>query len=245
MKLNHYAAVACVLVLCGCASVAPVQTRTALPDQHVVEKSYSVGEQYSAFVGEPIVRAKDYWVRATESTGMRASNDFTIRFPPFGARQQIRADEDIEVTGTTMRNGVTYTVVKIPRAEAQAIGLLVNPDGTFEGSGISLLMGGSRMGYNYTPEPATTVLRTSTQQSAVRSAGYTNFELIYSGASKDSIRMLYREYTANDMARPAFTQELTYDRGEPTIRFRKVLLQVLAADNEKIEYVVKEDGLDQ
>ena len=35
-------------------------------------------------------------------------------------------------------------------------------------------------------------------------------ELIYGGVSRGTITLTYREY-ANDMARPAFTQELNYD----------------------------------
>ncbi|MAK63733.1 MAG: hypothetical protein CMF75_03160, partial [Maricaulis sp.] len=40
-----------------------------------------------------------------------------------------------------------------------------------------------------------------------------NFEIIYSGMGSGSIRLNYREFTNNDMARQAFFQELSYPVG--------------------------------
>ena len=54
--------------------------------------------------------------------------------------------------------------------------------------------------------------------------------------------MLYREYTPDDLARPAFTQTLSYAAGSNIIRFRNVRIEVATADNEKIEYTVVADG---
>jgi len=62
-------------------------------------------------------------------------------------------------------------------------------------------------------------------------------ELIYQGISKDVLRLTYREYF-NDMARPAFFQDVTYDVSTfPTeITFKSVRLRVLSAGNKGIEY---------
>jgi hypothetical protein len=63
-------------------------------------------------------------------------------------------------------------------------------------------------------------------------------ELVYSGASRGTISLLYREYTDN-MARPAFSQELTYDftpGGE--IGFRGARLKVNSATNTSIRFIV-------
>lgn len=63
-------------------------------------------------------------------------------------------------------------------------------------------------------------------------------ELIYSGRSGSTIRIVYREFV-NDYARPAFTQELTYDLNEGSeIGFRGVRIQVVEATNTKIVYRV-------
>lgn len=64
-------------------------------------------------------------------------------------------------------------------------------------------------------------------------------ELIYNGRSGDTIRVIYREYTSGDLARPAFTQELQYDLSQQMeIGFREVRLQVESATNTVIRYRV-------
>jgi len=63
-------------------------------------------------------------------------------------------------------------------------------------------------------------------------------ELIYTGVSKNIISILYREYQ-NDMARPAFSQELKYDLGEGrTIGFKGARFEVVKATNLGITYRV-------
>ncbi len=64
-------------------------------------------------------------------------------------------------------------------------------------------------------------------------------ELVYNGKSKDTIRMSYLEYV-DDMARPSFFQELTYDLSESRlIAFRDIRMEVLEATNIGIRFVVK------
>lgn len=62
-------------------------------------------------------------------------------------------------------------------------------------------------------------------------------ELIYQGISKDVLRLTYREYF-NDMARPAFFQDVTYDVSTfpAEITFKSVRLRILSAGNKGIEY---------
>ncbi len=67
-------------------------------------------------------------------------------------------------------------------------------------------------------------------------------ELIYSGRSGDTIRLVYREYL-DGLARPAFTQELEYDLAESTsIAFKSLEIDVLEATNSRIHFLVKDDG---
>jgi hypothetical protein len=64
-------------------------------------------------------------------------------------------------------------------------------------------------------------------------------ELIYNGKTKDTIRLSYREYV-DDMARPAFYQDLTYDLAESReIAFRDIRIEVLEATNSGIKFFVK------
>lgn len=73
----------------------------------------------------------------------------------------------------------------------------------------------------------------------VPGSGSFKHELLYQGASRSALKLAYREYTDN-LARPAFYQDLTYEM-EPfpmTITFRTVKIEVQKADNNGITYKV-------
>lgn len=232
------------LALAGCASVAPQNAPMPAPtysSEHVVERSYTLGREESAFVGGTLARVKDYTVNTVTRQGaIHASNDFTLFYPILGPRVLVRTTDPIRVVGTTERDGKAYRLVVLPHGPS-SVRLLITDDGHFEGSGLGI--GDARMGYNYSPDPPGVQLRPDTGSSVINTtAGYINFELVYSGATKDSIRLLYREFTASDLARPAFSQDLVYERDSPTIRFRNVLIKVLQATGEQLRYVVLDDG---
>lgn len=67
-----------------------------------------------------------------------------------------------------------------------------------------------------------------------------SYELLYDGVSKGTLRLSYREFV-NDMARPSFTQQSTYDMapGKKTvITFKGAKIEVVSADNNEIKYNV-------
>ncbi len=64
------------------------------------------------------------------------------------------------------------------------------------------------------------------------------YELLYQGISGNVVSLLYREYL-DDLARPAFQQDLSYTlapEGATEVSFRKTRLRILSADNNKIQY---------
>lgn len=64
--------------------------------------------------------------------------------------------------------------------------------------------------------------------------------LTYSGRQGTSLRVYYREESDN-IARPAFTQELTYDIAQDSVlTFRKTKLRVTEASNNLIKFIVLE-----
>lgn len=237
------------LLLCvfavGCATVQPISTPARTPQVESVrkvERNYELGTPSQAFVGEAIVRVKDYWERTTTSGGLAASESATLRLPPF-ATLQINKGDLARLDGTTERDGQTYRVVQLPGSAAVLLRFLLNEDGSLHGGAINHM--GQRMGFNYQPEPSTLrFIAVSTSQTD-RAKGWTNFELVYSGTTRDALNLLYREYTPDDMARPAFSQQLTYDRASPEIRFRSVRITVHEADNQSIRYTVEADGLEE
>ena len=63
-------------------------------------------------------------------------------------------------------------------------------------------------------------------------------ELVYSGFSHGTISILYREYL-HDMARPAFSQDLTYDIStDKEIGYRGARFQIIKASNTGIRYKI-------
>ncbi len=90
--------------------------------------------------------------------------------------------------------------------------------------------------------PQTRLLPLQAKSTEVSGDGaYTNYEILYSGVTRDAVALLYREYARDDPQRPARQQELHYERRGRRIRFRNFALEVHAATNELITYTVLED----
>lgn len=243
----HFFILLIAAVLGGCASVQPISRAVFQPSSttdHRVDPSYKIGTPAEAFVGERMLRVQDYYVTTSEpgvtSTRLVPTDSFTINVPPFMSATVTPRDV-VTVTGTTERNGRTYRLALLPGAVVQQLRFLVDSEGAFEGSALNTF--GARMGWAYRPVPETVRLVPALSSPQVDSTkGFTNFELVYSGTSRDSFQLLYREYTQSDLARPAFSQTLVYDRSSATIRFRNLQIQVHEATNEKIRFTVISDG---
>jgi hypothetical protein len=65
------------------------------------------------------------------------------------------------------------------------------------------------------------------------------YELVYQGFERGVIKITYREY-ANDIARPAFQQDLSYtlEKGTTAVSFRNIKMEIYGADNNGIRYRV-------
>ena len=67
-------------------------------------------------------------------------------------------------------------------------------------------------------------------------------ELIYSGMIYNTVRIAYREFV-DDMARPAFSQELTYNLDKSrSIVFRTIELEIIEATNSYLSFKILDDG---
>jgi hypothetical protein len=67
-------------------------------------------------------------------------------------------------------------------------------------------------------------------------------EILYQGVSKGTIKLSFREYI-NDMARPAFTQDILYDLdkdGTAVVVFKGLRIKVLEATGASLKYVVQQ-----
>jgi len=70
-------------------------------------------------------------------------------------------------------------------------------------------------------------------------------QIIYTGKSGNTIYLMYREFK-NDMARPAFTQNLTFDLSDSkVVGVMGARLKVMKATNTNIEYVLQSRFIDR
>lgn len=84
--------------------------------------------------------------------------------------------------------------------------------------------------------PGVTVVRT--QEGPFEPVSKIRRELIYTGKSGRNLGLMYREYR-DDMARPAFFQQLQYDTdADPVIGYQSARFKVLAATNTEVSYEV-------
>ena len=235
-------------VLSGCGAVQTVAPTTyqapAISSEQKIETTYAIGEPEEAYVGEQMLRVQDFHVTVREtgsnSVQLSPTSAFTMKIPPFMSASFSSSDV-MHVTGTTERDGKRYRVVQLPAAPAQMLRFLLNEDGTFQGSALNHV--GNRMGWSYTPDPeGVRLLPTASRTSVDTSKGFVNFELVYSGTTGEAFQILYREYTKEDLARPAFSQTLVYEKGSTSIRFRNLEIDVHEASNERIKFTVVSDG---
>jgi hypothetical protein len=235
---NRIAAV--VLVLCSATGVAQ---GTGPQRVQLGERSYDLGVEAEAFVGEPVVRSKTWAVDLRKANGFTNDIPFTFKFT-VGSSVHFPAGTEMRSVGRTNHAGKDYALVQMPPAEFSNNLLMLDENHLFVGyvearrkvisSGANIFISASPQRIQFTP----VVIGLADHRGMS-----TNREIIYSGKTRDAINLLYREYTEDDLARPAFSQNLVYEPDIPTIRFRDLVIRVISVDGEKIRYVVEKDGL--
>jgi len=232
-------AAAAALILGGCASIErPEATRSS---EHVVERNYTLGKEQTAYVGDAILRVKDYWILRTGNPAVTPTTTVTINPTGWGGPVTYSPGLLFPVEGQVTLGGEQFTVVRFSEFGDHGR-LIINSSGRLDGRFLNMYNRPVPMLRHEVDPPGATFEQT-VQQEVEQDRTFLNFELIYSGASGGSINVLYREYTPDDLIRPAFSQNLTYDNTSETIRFRDVLIEVHAADGASIRYTVLEDGL--
>lgn len=219
----------------GCAVTESTNTQSKNA-KNILEKNYIIGQEKYIYVGQPLIKVKDYWVTINKSLLAYPSNNYKIKSPFFIDLVNGNFGNPIPVTGKINKNGIYYSLIK-PNGSG-GVEFLIDEKGIFEGSGRNFL---GPMLYTYKLEPYTTTFSLSENEAVDSTQGFINYEIIYSGATKDAIKLFYREYTQQDMARPAYSQELTYSKEFPKIRYKNLQIKIISADNESIKYIVIED----
>lgn len=234
--------IALMLLVAGCGlKVIPLDTATI--DEHILKKNYTKGEVNTVYVGESTISHQDYYVKRQNINKVRPTEDFSVT----GAETAINISKDnvYLVVGTVQLEEKTYYSVFVSGTSLIGLGikayLLITESGEIHDKILNEY--GVPIVYKYKVTPKTARFEFLTEENIDSSKGFINYELIYTGTSGDSITLLYREFTPNNLARPAFFQNLTYSSKSEFIRFKKIKIQIHQATNESITYTVIEDGL--
>lgn len=227
--------------LSGCVQQIRPTEAANITSSHVVEKNYSIGQKMVAYVGQPIVKVKDYQVINTAAKMMAPSENFTFS----GGIVSISGEKgkSYPVRGQTTIDGRNLKIVNFEGSNLSGgagFGILVNPDGSIYNK---MLNDNILMMYTFKAIPENVRFTEITGSQIDYRAGYLNYELIYGGTDGKAITITYREYSSDDMARPAFFQNVVYEVGKQQIRFKDTVLQVFEVSNEKIVFTVVSDGL--
>jgi len=224
-----------IFALLGCTK--PVEPVKFPNPEWVIEKNYILGRKQAAFVGQPIISIRDYL--KIQEPSMKANVDFSVDCPSINIHIKGKAGTVYPVKGQINYRNNTYLVLDISVSE-EIVGILVNS----EGKPINKLFISNTPFWaigrvKITPDS----LCFSKVYSEHFLKGNLNFEILYNGTDGNSFLVTYREYTPDNIARPAFTQNLVYENKSEIIRFRNIVIRVHEVTSEKIVYTVIEDGL--
>lgn len=233
-------------ILSGCSGTPESGKWVAYPQSEVLEvtrtskplfKNYRLGAVTSASVGVPIIQIKNILCE----TKAAPSDDLTfpVGWWP-GHIIKFFKDYPEAIRHRTRLLEQDFWIVSVVDAQAAKWGVLISHDGRLNRDCIYSY----DYGMLFYPErqldvPDSFSLRVSDLYPYLPSDSY---EIIFSGKNETSLNFTYREYSKEDLARPAFYQDLTYQPDAKQIRFKDFTIKVHDVSNEKITFTVIEDG---
>lgn len=232
---------------------------------HTYFKDYDLGVIKIANVGDPIVTVKDYYIDYSPSKG-KCEAFYTVATKDFAFEgeftQKLFFNKQVSIKGNKENkyliqdsktiNGAKYDVMDILDTQGVKYGVLVGSDGgifptalydndhdtLYTSINAQVIPSEVKLVKDNTPFPC----KVEKNADDIMWCNDVNFEIIYNGLNSQTISTTYREFTLDNLARPSFFQNQIYEPGAKTIRFKNLKIDILKADNEKIKFIVTEDG---
>lgn len=236
-------------MLTGCASVNSKPAAIIISKTNITYKNYVLGVESDCNVGDKIIARKNISGNTFSSQKVfyRPSNIAVIRISGADNKEyQITKDDKIEQI-VISKNGASEYALLIDDKFGRAA-ILDNKTGLLTGKCIYKNNFDSWLRlslFSAAVDPPSTVFNEITEPSIIsvdKGSVYENIEIIFVGRNKNSLNLLYREYSSDDLARVAFFQNLTYDiDAGDVIRFKSFKIQVIKSNNELIRYKVIEE----
>lgn len=229
----------------GCAQTIRPMASYSYPAERVLIKNYTLNENKSVAVGEQVIVHKDYYAFKRVVNKFVPNQDFSIVARSWSLSG--KKNGLIPVQGIAEYNGKEYYLLPLNNRPGYGFSLLIDKDGSF--SKKSTLVTPVYGQLKIIPRewdwvvvnPPDVKFTLAIEEVVDKSAGFTNFELIYTGKNNQSLTFLYREYTPEDMIRAAYSQNLVYSVDSTTIKFRKIKLKIDKVTDDGLEYTVVED----
>lgn len=219
------------LMLSGCATGF-----TAIDPEPTVSRSYRLNETTESTAGSPMIHLGRVFALPTFRSVQAFRPPDAYGIPDSVDDEEIAPDEIWVAALAATQAGGGYVIYSPTREGGERFGIHITPDGTI-GKGWIQISNGMRIGRHQWPSDAR-----FEQIQGVSQDGSFEAELVYSGTADNTLRLMYREYM-DGLARPAFTQELTYNLAESkTITFKSLTLEILEAGNSKVRFRVVNDG---
>jgi hypothetical protein len=233
------------VLFCGACQVPVKPVNASFASDRVFQKNYALGVQQAVYVGQPVVRFKDYLVKVRHGAHMRATKTFKVKQAMSGWTE-VSANADLLIVASLEKDGVTYNLARLTdHNDGSYTAVLVGPDGVpyrkLAGK-VPPMENPVLMAGTVVFDPADVRFLQGPDESVIdENAGFTNYELIYGGTDGRAFTLTYREYSPQDLIRPAFTQQLSYENGSSAIRFRETKIQVHSVTSEQLSYTVLSD----
>ncbi len=234
--------VACALSLAACG--VPPQVRgtflSATVERNRIE--FPLGQVRTAEVGDSIYEHGDKTSTKTRTARLLAPVTTTLdlghslNLAAGAGGPLLTRSEGGEPALCFPTTGVGQAVTLMSGSTGATIACLidVDKDGKFDYSMFSTRE-------KYFELSAKTPYSTAIVESSAEAKGTLRVDFLFQGFARGVLRFSYREFR-DGIARPAFTQDLTYEaeaNGAATIGFKGMRLKVIGADNQKITYVVE------
>lgn len=218
-----------IFVLIGCQHIR-IEAIEANPGVHKRGKTYDIGLVQLVNTGSTMITVYNLWLWPSYKTKHEYS---------FGRRASALTPDQKWVAYHTL--GDNYILTSKDFAYPW-FGIEIRPNGDIGDGRPWIDMNSKRRGgYKWEVSGLQVFMRLEGYLVKEKEGSF-KAELIYSGITKNTIHVTYREFI-KDLARPAFYQELRYDLNESNlITFRSLRIKVLKANNARIEFRVIDDG---
>lgn len=252
---------ALICIFTGCATYK-VKDPNTVPREFRLkdERNYTVNIETKVNTGEAIVKRRRYSYYEQGIQGYAPDQDvkafFSSTIPPSSVAKEYFADYVYRTMGTTEVDGKEVALIPIGTPSGTAVTPCVSIDTKSLETPTDKVMMKNQYGLWQTAgmhggklilDPPGVRWSPRVRRRVSRGEPFESYELIYTGKTKDTISLLYREYTTKEVeeyARAAFFQNLTYelnDGGETEISFKQIKIVIKEATNNSITYRVIQD----